>query len=107
MVFWFHDESTFYTHDWCRKRWILESETAKPYAKGEGASLMVADFFSAEYGWCRSPDGKESTRVLFRAGKARDGYFDNTHIRDQTKLAMDIVSKHYSHEDHVFIFDNA
>ena len=36
-----------------------KSETAVPQAKGEGASLMVADFVSADYGWLWSPDGKE------------------------------------------------
>lgn len=107
VVFWWHDESTFYAYDRRRKRWIREDESAKPYAKGEGASLMVADFISAEYGWCQSPDGKESAQVLFRAGKGRDGYFDNSNILEQTKKAMDIVSKHYPGENHIFIFDNA
>ncbi|KAH9912604.1 uncharacterized protein B0H18DRAFT_889682, partial [Fomitopsis serialis] len=43
-VVWFHDESTFYAHDRRKKRWVHKSEKAKPYQKGEGASLMVADF---------------------------------------------------------------
>ena len=38
--------------------------------KGDGASLMVADFVSADYRWLRSPDGKESARVLFKAGSS-------------------------------------
>lgn len=107
VVFWWHDESTFYAHDRRRKRWIRADETAKPYAKGEGVSLMVADFFSAEYGWCRSPDGKESTRILFRAGKGRDGYFDNSHICEHAKKAMDLLQKYFPDEDHVLVFDNA
>lgn len=107
MVTWFHDESTFYAHDRRRKRWIKKGETPVPYAKGEGISLMVADFFSADYGWLRSPNGKESARVLFRAGKNRDGYFDNNSIRQQTHKAMDILSKYYPDNDHVFLFDNA
>ena len=49
-------------------------------------------------------DGNESARVLFRAGKGRDGYFDNG---SQTARAMDILKEHYLHEDHVLIFDNA
>ncbi|KAI0285207.1 hypothetical protein BC826DRAFT_1109385 [Russula brevipes] len=68
---------------------------------------MAADFVSADYGWLRSPDGKESARVLFRAGKAHDGYFDNENIRAQAACAMDILTRHYSHEDHVLVFDNA
>ncbi|KAI5823131.1 hypothetical protein K523DRAFT_287162, partial [Schizophyllum commune Tattone D] len=43
-VLWFHDESTFYAHDRRKKRWVREGETPIPYAKGEGVSLMVADF---------------------------------------------------------------
>ena len=50
-VLWFHDKSTFYMHDRRNKRWVHKSEKAKPYAKGEGLSLMVADFVSADYGW--------------------------------------------------------
>jgi hypothetical protein len=38
--------------------------------KGEGASEMVADMISADYGWLHSPDGSESTLVLFKASKA-------------------------------------
>ena len=34
--------------------------TAVPYSKGEGASQMVADMVNAEYGWLRSPAGKEA-----------------------------------------------
>jgi hypothetical protein len=40
-----------------------------PYAKGEGASQMVADMVSAEYGWLCSPDGKEEAQILFKASK--------------------------------------
>jgi hypothetical protein len=106
-VIWWHDESTFYTHDQRRTRWVHKSETAKPYAKGEGHSLMVADFVSADHGWLRSPDGRESARVLFHAGKNREGYFNNQNIRDQAAKAMEILRKHYPDEDHILIFDNA
>ena len=47
----YHDESTFYAHDRRTHCWIHESENAKPYVKGEGHSLMIVDFVSAEYGW--------------------------------------------------------
>ncbi|KAF9240820.1 hypothetical protein BU15DRAFT_31527, partial [Melanogaster broomeanus] len=60
---WFHDESTFYANDHRTSQWVHNNEMATPYAKGEGASLMVADFVSADHGWLRSPDGKESARV--------------------------------------------
>ncbi|KAI6159852.1 hypothetical protein EDD17DRAFT_1778692 [Pisolithus thermaeus] len=60
---------------------------------------MVADFVSADY--------EESACVLFKAGKTQDGYFTNDDITAQTRVAMDILSKHYADEEHVFIFDNA
>jgi hypothetical protein len=70
VVIWFHDESTFYANDRRKNHWVHKTENAVPQPKGKGASLMVADFVSADYGWLCSKDGQESTRVLFRAGKA-------------------------------------
>jgi hypothetical protein len=63
VIFWNHNESTFFANDRRTLRWVHESEGAKPYTKGEGASLMVADFVSAEFGWLRSPDG--SVNLIF------------------------------------------
>jgi hypothetical protein len=68
---------------------------------------MVADFVSADYRWLCSPDGSQSAQVLFKAGKNCDGYFTNEDIIAQTQTAMDIVQKHYPHDEHTFIFDNA
>jgi hypothetical protein len=106
-VIWYHDESTFYANDRRKTYWVHKDEKAIPQPKGEGASLMVADFVSADYGWLRSPDGTESARVLFRAGKARQGYFTNAEILEHAVKAMSILEKHFPNEDHVLIFDNA
>lgn len=106
-VYWVHDETVFYVHDRRERRWVPDSETAVPRPKGEGASLMISDFVSADYGWLRSPDGKESARVVIRPGAQRDGYFTNSDILAQVTIAMDIVQRHYPHDDHIFIFDNA
>jgi hypothetical protein len=86
---------------------VHKNTSATPYAKGEGASLMVVDFVSADYGWLQSPDGKESVQVLFKAGKSRDGYFSNEEILAQCQKAMDIVQASWPNEDHMFVFDNA
>ncbi|QRW10291.1 DDE superfamily endonuclease [Ceratobasidium sp. AG-Ba] len=115
VVVWFHDESTFYAHDRRTTRWVHEDETAGIYKKGEGVSLMVADFVSADYGWLRSrpespgaTEGEISTaQVVFRAGKQRDGWFGTVHVVQQLLRAMAIVKKQYPNEDHVFVFDNA
>ena len=106
-VVWFHDESTFYANDRRKLRWVHRNETAVPRPKGEGASLMVADFVSADYGWLRSPDKIEEARVFFKAGKNHEGYFTNEDILNQTTKAMDILNKFYPNEEHMFVFDNA
>jgi hypothetical protein len=64
---------------------------------------MVADFMSPDYGWLKSPDGKSEARVLFKAGKARQGYFTSEDILKQASMAMDILEEHYSDEDHVLV----
>ena len=76
-VLWYHDESIFYAHDRRRNTWYHKDAPAKPYKKGEGHSLMVADFISAEYGWLRGPKTQRSARCIIRPGKNRDGYFTN------------------------------
>jgi hypothetical protein len=68
---------------------------------------MVADFISADHGWLRSPNGEEETRVLFKAGKNREGYFTSDDIIAHAEKAMDILTEHYPNEDHVLVFDNA
>ncbi|KAF9516616.1 hypothetical protein BS47DRAFT_1441026 [Hydnum rufescens UP504] len=88
-VVWFHDESIFYAHNCHKVCWVHDSESAKPYAKGDGASLMVADFVSADYGWLQGDDCDAC--VLLKPGKN----------------SKDILSQKYLNEKHVFVFDNA
>ncbi|KAH8825979.1 hypothetical protein DL96DRAFT_1466400, partial [Flagelloscypha sp. PMI_526] len=108
VVVWYHDESTFYAHDRRTLGWFNhQRHKILPQPKGEGVSLMVADFVSADYGWLCSPDGKKNARVYFKAGKNRDGYFDNQAVLDQTAEAIDLVKKYFPDKDHVFVFDNA
>jgi hypothetical protein len=64
-------------------------------------------FMSADYGWLTSADGAQSTRVLFKAGKGRKGYFTNSNILNHATAAMNILHKDYKDEDHVLVFDNA
>ena len=106
VVVWYHDESVFYMHDRRKKQWIHQDAGVTPYKKGEGHSLMVADFVSADYGWLCASDGR-STRRLFRPGKNCDGWFTNEDILDQVKDAIALVKELYPFDDHVFIYDNA
>ncbi|KIM53833.1 hypothetical protein SCLCIDRAFT_17815 [Scleroderma citrinum Foug A] len=107
VVVWFHDESIFYAYDRREKHWVHANETPTPQPKGEGSSLMAAEFVSPDHGWLCSPDGTESARILFRPGKGRDGYFSNDETIHHVEKAMAILEKYYPNEDHVFVFDNA
>ncbi|KAJ7091775.1 hypothetical protein C8R44DRAFT_647193 [Mycena epipterygia] len=93
-VVWFHNESIFYVHDRRRKTWYRKDAPAKPYAKGEGASLIVVDFVSSKYGWLHSPDGTRSARVVMKPGKNKDGYFTNVEICKQVKWATFLHSQY-------------
>jgi hypothetical protein len=70
MVVWHHNKSTFYANSWQKIQWVHTSKTAVPYTKGEGTSLMVADFVLANYRWLLSLDEKEEGHVLLKSGKA-------------------------------------
>ena len=57
--------------------------------------------------WLWSPDGKKSAQVLFKVGKACNGYFSNEDILAQCQKAIDIVQESWTNEEHMFIIDNA
>ncbi len=107
VVLWFHDESIFYAHDRRRKSWYHIAEPAKPYRKGEGASLMIADFFLADFGWLESLDKTKSACRVMKLGKNRDGYFTTDDIISQANEAMDILPNFGDDIEHIFIYDNA
>ncbi|KAI3998437.1 hypothetical protein K525DRAFT_214668 [Schizophyllum commune Loenen D] len=88
-------------------RWVHKDTKPKPWVKGEGLSLMVADFVSMDSGWLKSPDGTDDARVLLHAGKNRDGYFDSNGVLRQFHRAVDLVKEHYPDEEHIWIYDNA
>ncbi|THU98763.1 hypothetical protein K435DRAFT_660226 [Dendrothele bispora CBS 962.96] len=106
VIIWYHDETIFYAHDRRRKAWYHKDSAAKLGAKGEGVTLMIADFVSAEFGWLASPDGESRARREFRPGKNKDGYFTAEDIQAQVKEAMDIVQEWYPGYEHVFVYDN-
>ena len=82
-------------------------ESATPYKKGDGPSCMAARFASADHGFGCSPDGKETSNIIFKAGAARDGYFDNNNIHTQATKHMDLCKKYWPDEEHILIYDNA
>jgi hypothetical protein len=45
-----HDESVFYQNDFRKTHWIASTSKATPLPKGDGQSIMVSDFLTAEWG---------------------------------------------------------
>ncbi|KZV98420.1 hypothetical protein EXIGLDRAFT_606991 [Exidia glandulosa HHB12029] len=105
LVLYTHDESTFYANDRRKTKWNHKDEPCKPQPKGEGESLMVADFLSPEFGRLKHEDGE--ARVLFRAGTRRDGWFDGDNIIDQAELAMDVFEQRHPFCQMLAMYDNA
>ncbi|KIJ33502.1 hypothetical protein M422DRAFT_264432 [Sphaerobolus stellatus SS14] len=83
-----HDESTFYANDQRKTAWTHSSDKAVPQPKGEGQSLMISDFLTSE--WGHLVDGDEEARIIFKAGKNRDGYFASEDLLKQVDKAIDI-----------------
>ncbi|EUC54751.1 hypothetical protein RSOL_071590, partial [Rhizoctonia solani AG-3 Rhs1AP] len=106
VIVWFHDESIFFANDRRLVRWVGADEHATPFKKGEGSTIMVADFVCAQFGWLRGKNG-ESARVIFRPGINRDGWFTCARVVKQLEDAVKIVQDTYPEYTHVFIYDNA
>jgi len=103
-----HDESTFYAHDRRKKQWFHKDESAEPIKKGEGASLMVSDFVSPDLGWLKSKDGKQEARIIFKAGRNRDGYFNCEDLCNQIETAIELFEDNFpGNAIAAFGFDNA
>ncbi|KAF8598608.1 hypothetical protein BDV93DRAFT_561114 [Ceratobasidium sp. AG-I] len=85
VIVWFHDESTFYAHDRRLVPWVYIGEHPTPSPKGEGNSVMIADFVSMDEGWLR---GKE-------------GFFV------QLSSAIELAQREFPDHEHVFVYDNA
>ncbi|KAG9127252.1 hypothetical protein FRC07_015158, partial [Ceratobasidium sp. 392] len=91
VVVWFHDESTFFTHDRPTFVWQERGKGLGIQKKGERVSLMVA----------------RDSQVIFRAGKNRDGWFCSRDVKEQFSRALEIVKEKYPDEEHLFVFDDA
>jgi len=94
-VVWFHNETIFYANDQRRLTWYHKDADVKPYAKGDGVSLMIAHVISAEYGFLESCNGKGTARRLFKPGKNRDSYFSNNDVLDQFREMVAIAKSEY------------
>ena len=51
-----HDESTFFQNDQHKTLWEHTGKTGAPRPKGEGQSLMISDFLTADWGRLRDDD---------------------------------------------------
>jgi hypothetical protein len=50
LIFITHDESTFYQSDQCKIYWGCPGKNVTPKPKGEGLTLMVSNFLTADWG---------------------------------------------------------
>ncbi|KZP17773.1 hypothetical protein FIBSPDRAFT_894013 [Athelia psychrophila] len=108
---WMKKPSGQYVDAWAeldRRTWKWSEENVEilNQALANGRTVVIwfhdeSTFVNHYYGWLRSPDSTESARVLFKAGKACQGYVTNNDILKHATTAMDILEKHYPTEEHV------
>ncbi|KAJ7300724.1 hypothetical protein DFH08DRAFT_828180 [Mycena albidolilacea] len=101
----FQDRSCVFNAD--GSSWYHKDADTTPYKKDDGASSMVADYFSANFGWLHTRDGRPIARHAMRPGKNRDGYFSVADIEEQVIAACTTVNERWPEYNHVFIYDNA
>ncbi|CUA69593.1 Protein unc-13 homolog B [Rhizoctonia solani] len=107
VTIWFHNATTAYAHDRCDVYWVPVDEHATPRKKGQGLSVMFADYISARHGFLASRDGRLTTRKILQAGKNREGYLTNVDICQQFRSAVKLAKQEYPKERHLFVYDNA
>ena len=119
-----YDESTFFQNNEHNTGWSHATSKSKPKAKGNGQLLMVSDFLTSE--WGRLHNGDEwvpssllsiispiftsirEARIIFKAGKNWDGWFNADSLLIQVDKAIDIfkgLTRGWAQG--LFLFDNA
>ena len=63
-VIWYHDESIFYAHDRQHKTWYHKDASVVPYKKGDGASFMIANYITADFGWLQGINGETAWKTM-------------------------------------------
>ena len=101
-----HDESTFYCNDQRKNYWNEISADPTIAPKSDGASIMISDFLTIEWGRLRDDD--QEAHLVFKAGKQRDGYFSSENLLQEVEKAVDIFEgKTKGFAQGLFLFDNA
>ncbi|EIE76273.1 hypothetical protein RO3G_00977 [Rhizopus delemar RA 99-880] len=104
-VFVTHDESTFYANDGKNDMWLADGENYIR-KKGPGLSIMVSEFQYPCHGTMKIQ--KWSSRKLFKAGTARDGWWTSKHMVEQLKEdATGLFEALHPNCVAVFLFDNS
>ena len=60
-----HDESTFFQNDLNRSHWAHKGDKPTPQPKGDGQSIMVSDFLTADWGRLQCGEGDSKESVIF------------------------------------------
>ncbi|KAF8686043.1 hypothetical protein RHS04_00397 [Rhizoctonia solani] len=105
-IVWFHNKSVFFANDRWLVRWVGANKHPTPFKKGEGSTIMIADFVSAQLGWLQGNNGK-SARVILRLGINHNGYFTCARVVEQLENAIRIVQEAFPKYAHIFVYDNA
>ena len=92
------DESTFHAHDARNRMWKKEGEQILR-KKGPGKGLMVSNFMCPCHGTVCYQD--------FEFGKNSQGYWTNSHMQDQLKLAVRLFEEMHPSCQGLFIFDQS
>ncbi|KAI0721788.1 hypothetical protein C8Q72DRAFT_890182 [Fomitopsis betulina] len=101
-----HDKPMFYANDRRKTKWVHKSEKAKPLPKGKGSSIMISDFLIPEWG-CLT-DHNDEARVIFKAGKNRDGWFDGDDLMKQVENAVNVFkARTNGFANGLFLLNNA
>ncbi|KIJ42627.1 hypothetical protein M422DRAFT_254072 [Sphaerobolus stellatus SS14] len=83
-----HDESTYYANDCHKTKWSHSSDKPVPERKGEGASIMISDFLTPE--WGRLKDDSDEARV----GDAIDIFESRSQGRATGRFMFDNAPSH-------------
>ncbi|KAH8993203.1 hypothetical protein EDB92DRAFT_1796554 [Lactarius akahatsu] len=106
-----HDESTFFQNDLQKTCQEHKGNKPTPQPKGNGQSLMVSDFLTADWGHLCDRKDREA-RITFKPGLICDRYFDANNLLEQVEGAIDIFegkTRDYArgYVQGLFPFDNA
>jgi hypothetical protein len=88
-----HDESVFYQNDSRKTHWIAGSSKPTPLPKGDGQSIMVSDFLTAEWGrLCDYDPEQDIFESVFNSLKMAYFYIDYSPVAEKPESSSSQAS---------------